>query len=152
MPRNPLPNLPADPAKVYKNVGSLLKITGRDTFQFDNNMARAYLSITLADPLRIVTFQTTSDGSLLIAFFKYERIKVVCFACGVIGHTFQTCHPRPLHLKPNMKNSDFNEATSLWGDFMLVSDRTGGPIREQNATTSILADDLSSPSPRQPLR
>ncbi|PNY15691.1 hypothetical protein L195_g012392 [Trifolium pratense] len=71
---------------------------------------RVRVAIKVDEPLKQgLTFEK-EDGGVVHVFFKYERLGIFCFLCGVLGHTESFC---PKRVEPG-----FVEGEKEWGNFL----------------------------------
>ncbi|WJX13204.1 hypothetical protein P8452_03620 [Trifolium repens] len=75
---------------------------------------RMYMRIRVAvkvdEPLKKSFTFEKEDGGVVHVHFKYEKLGVFCFVCGILGHTESFCHKR---LEPG-----FVEGEKGWGNFL----------------------------------
>lgn len=86
---------------------------------------RMYMQIQVAvnvnEPLKRSMVFEKEDGNAVNVSFKYERLGVFCYICGVMGHADNFC---PKRVEPG-----FVDGVKGWGKFLTAGWRTiGGGI------------------------
>ncbi|KAK7841586.1 hypothetical protein CFP56_015181 [Quercus suber] len=80
---------------IAKEVGSKLGIVEeveKKKNQDDQNMfMRVYMALPISKPIRQGCFLAGSEGHRTWCNFKYERLSLFCYHCGLLGHDLQRC-------------------------------------------------------------
>jgi len=83
---------------------------------------RMYMRIRVAlnvnEPLKRCMVFEKEDGIDVNLSFKYEKLGVFCYCCGILGHTDQYC--------PKRQEPGFVDGVKLWGKFLNPSNRSVG--------------------------
>jgi hypothetical protein len=79
---------------------------------------RIRVALNIAEPLKRSMVFEKEDGTAVNVSFKYERIGVFCYICGLLGHTDSFC---PKRLEPG-----FVDGVQGWGRFLNAGGRTVG--------------------------
>jgi hypothetical protein len=79
---------------------------------------RIRVALNIAEPLRRSMVLEKEDGTAVNVSFKYERLGVFCYICGIMGHTDSFC---PRRLEPG-----YVEGVQGWGRFLNAGGRTVG--------------------------
>lgn len=61
---------------------------GQDTL---NYFMRVHVALPVSKPLRHGGFIVDSDGEHTWVLFKYERLPIFCYFCGILGHDLRHC-------------------------------------------------------------
>lgn len=73
-----------------KEAGYLVDIPGKKSFFSKFGKARAYLDILSVKPLvTLAARRYDAKRACIIGTNKFEKIKVVCFVCGCLGHLLE---------------------------------------------------------------
>jgi len=79
---------------------------------------RIRVALNVNESLKTCTVFEKEDGIAVNLSFKYEKLGVFCYCCGILGHTDQYC---PKRLEPG-----FVDGVQLWGKFLNLSNRSVG--------------------------
>lgn len=79
---------------------------------------RIRVRIDASQPLKINKKIKKAGGEAMLVHFKYERLGVFCFLCGVIGHIEQHC--------AKLFELDHDDGSRNWGPELRVENRRNG--------------------------
>ncbi|GAU37478.1 hypothetical protein TSUD_207140 [Trifolium subterraneum] len=79
---------------------------------------RVRVAVKVDEPLKKSLTLEKEDGGIVHVYFKYEKLGVFCYVCGVLGHTESFCRKR---LEPG-----FVEGEKGWGTFLKSSNSSIG--------------------------
>lgn len=79
---------------------------------------RICVALNVNEPLKTCMVFEQEDGNAVNLSFKYEKLGVFCYCCGILGHTDQYC---PKRLEPG-----FVDGVQLWGKFLNPSNCSVG--------------------------
>jgi hypothetical protein len=79
---------------------------------------RIRVALNIAEPLKRSMVFEKEDGTAVHVSFKYERLGVFCYICGIMGHTDAFC---PRRLEPG-----YVDGTRGWGHFLNAGGRNVG--------------------------
>ncbi|VFQ97975.1 unnamed protein product [Cuscuta campestris] len=82
---------PAVLEAVGKFLGQFRKIYVANTFKAFQGFFRVRVAIDVRKPLKRKMKLTKRDGSVVWVLFKYERITLFCYYCGILGHLAKHC-------------------------------------------------------------
>ncbi|MBA0788525.1 hypothetical protein Gotri_027574 [Gossypium trilobum] len=72
-------------------IGELMAIDWKDQDGGWTAFMRLKVKINILKPLKRVVRLVDKEGMETIGVIKYERLPDLCYACGLIGHSFRTC-------------------------------------------------------------
>ncbi|KAL0009471.1 hypothetical protein SO802_010973 [Lithocarpus litseifolius] len=110
--------------QVAKEVGSRLgdveEVEERQRKDDINFFLRVRVALSITKPLRRGGFIAGSDGERHWVHFKYERLPLFCYFCGILGHDLKHC---PVHYVAEKKGGSVEYP---YGEFLKVA---GGHVR-----------------------
>jgi hypothetical protein len=56
-----------------------------------NSYMRIKVKLNVTQPLKKEWKVRVNDGNYVPVFFKYEKLGVFCYRCGLLGHTDKVC-------------------------------------------------------------
>lgn len=101
---------------VASHFGKVLKVDDHTLSRSRTRFARVCIEIDLSAPLQQGVWINYGDNSILV-LIQYEKIRVFCFRCGIIGHGEAQC------LKPgNRIHTHFSMPVSVPADVPMMSE------------------------------
>ena len=71
---------------IGSKIGRFIEVHKRSWQSDQAKFMRVRVDLEIDKPLRRGAYITSSDGEHLWLSFKYERLPIVCFICGKLGH------------------------------------------------------------------
>ncbi|KAH9705864.1 CCHC-type domain-containing protein [Citrus sinensis] len=107
--------------KILKNIGDYVGIfLGSDEHNFMGvwrTYMRIRVSIDVRKPLKRRMKIKKEGGEWICIDFKYERLNIFCFICGLLGHTEKQC--------PKLYDCPSNEIVKVYGHWLKAPSRRG---------------------------
>ena len=85
--------LPKIAETVGSRLGSMVKVEKKQNFEGQSYFMRVKVAIPIAKPIQRGAFLAGSDGKSHRVTFKYERLPLFCYFCGLLGHDLKHCAP-----------------------------------------------------------
>lgn len=101
-------------------VGEFLEYDPNNNNGFWRNYMRVRVRLDVNQPLKRTKKIKKAGGECMEVQFKYERLGVFCFLCGVIGHVEQHCD--------KLFELENDDGCRLWGAELRVEPRRGGTV------------------------
>jgi len=102
--------------KTGKDIGnSLGSFLAADPRSWSSNQAkfmRIRVNIPLNKPLRRFETVTNPEGDAYRIFFRYERLPVFCFKCGIMGHDERHCQSQEIQPNEQRQYGEWLQAQS----------------------------------------
>ena len=77
--------------EIGSKLGNFIEVDRR-SWQFNQaKFMRVRVELEIDKPLRRGAYIASSEGERLWLTFKYERLPIVCFICGKLGHDKKHC-------------------------------------------------------------
>jgi hypothetical protein len=87
-------------------LGELKEYDHRNTVH--STYMRLKVRIDITKPLQQSWKVRANEGNFVQIIFKYEKLGVFCYLCGLLGHVDKNCH--------NLFDMDHDDGTRGWGD------------------------------------
>jgi hypothetical protein len=91
---------------VGRFLGELKEYDNRNTVH--STYMRLKVRINISNPLQQCWKVRANEGNYVTILFKYEKLGVFCYLCGVIGHMDKSC--------PKLFDLDHDDGTRGWGE------------------------------------
>ncbi|KAK9995461.1 hypothetical protein SO802_020147 [Lithocarpus litseifolius] len=112
---------------VGSRLGSVVEVEKKQRFEGQSYFMRVKVAIPIAKPIRRGAFLAGSDGKRHWVTFKYERLPLFCYFCGLLGHDLKHC----ASYFAATKNED--EVICQYGDWLkAMGGRTRSPPHRKN--------------------
>jgi 14-3-3 protein epsilon len=73
---------------------------------------RLKVRINVNNPLKQGWKVRSSEGNFVPILFKYEKLGIFCFLCGMLGHTDKSC--------PKLFDMEIDDGTRGWGKIFVL--------------------------------
>jgi hypothetical protein len=93
---------------IGKYLGELIEFDSRNTHHSSYMRLKVRIDVTV--PLKQEWQIRVNDGSYATMQFKYEKLGVFCYLCGLLGHTDKTC--------PNRFEMEEDNDIRGWGEWL----------------------------------
>lgn len=100
------------------HLGQFLEYDPNNNTGFWRSYMRIKVSIDASSPLKKEKKVRRAGGDAMVVQFKYERLGVFCFLCGIIGHIEQHC--------PKLFDLEQDDGSRGWGPELRVEARRSG--------------------------
>ena len=91
-------------------------------FMFQPGLERAKMIIKSSHPLKTLVAKETPGGEQFFAMFRYERLRILCYICGLVTHECHFCPKRTGFEFTEKTFYALNEQDDFWGPFVLIDE------------------------------
>jgi 14-3-3 protein epsilon len=122
-----------------KFMGELVEYDAKNSSNFWRNYMRIKVNIDVRKPLRRGKKISTMDGGTSIVRFKYERLTLFCYLCGILGHGDYTCE--------KLFQMEEDDGVRKWGPELKADKRRGNSGNNNKWLCEEVGGSSSSPMP-----